>query len=180
MTAIELRNEHLLPPARRPHNEVGWWGMVLFLFNEAALFASLIASYLYLGLRSTSWPPAGIAKPELRLPLVMTAALLSSSVVLVFAEKAFERGARVAYRIRTLVTVALGITFLLIQVREYVSALKQGGPTIHAYESLFFTITGLHGAHVAVGLLLMVRALAREWSGTTTPRHPLAIKNTSL
>ena len=180
MTAIELRSDHLLPPAQRPHNEVGWWGMVLFLFNEAALFASLIASYLYLGLRSRFWPPAGIPKPELRLPLIMTALLVSSSIVLVFAEKAFERGARAAHRVGTLITVALGVAFLLIQAREYADKLAHGSPTEHAYESLFFTITGLHGAHVAFGLLVLLWALARAWSGTSTPRHPLAVKNASL
>jgi heme/copper-type cytochrome/quinol oxidase subunit 3 len=180
VTAIELRSDHLLPPACRPHNDVGWWAMVLFLFNEAALFASLLASYLYLGLRSSAWPPPGVAKPALELPLIMTALLLSSSVALVVADRAFERGATTMHRAWTLVTVVLGASFLLIQAREYADKLKHGGPTGHAYESLFFTITGLHGAHVAFGLLLLLWALARAWSGTTTPRRPLAIKNASL
>lgn len=180
MTAIEARSDHLLPAATAPHAEVGWWGLVVFLFNEAALFGCLIASYFYLGLANKFWPPAGTPKPELRLPLTMTALLVSSSIVLVYAEKGFEQGKRARYRIGAVVTILLGAGFLSIQGREYYNKLQHTSPTEHAYESLFFTITGLHGVHVAFGLLFLLWALTRELTGTTHPRHPLAIKNASL
>lgn len=180
MTAIELRSDRLLPLPPRTHEQVGWWAMVLFLLNEATIFASLLASYLYLGLRSTRWPPPGTPKPELVLPLAMTGLLVSSSIVLVVAERAFERGDRRRYRAGTMITMALGLGFLVVQAREYVDELRHGGPTKHAYQSIFFTTTGLHGTHVAIGLLVLGWALAREMRGTTTPRRPLAIKNASL
>ena len=180
MTAIEMRSDHLLPPPPSPRSHTAWWGMVLFLLNEATLFASLIGGYFYLGLGNRSWPPAGTPKPELRLPLVMTALLLSSSIVLFFGEKGFEQGKRIRYRIATLVTILLGLGFLFVQAREYADKLKAHSPSENAYESIFFTITGLHGTHVAFGVLFLVWALCREWSGTTHPRYPLAIKNSSL
>ena len=93
MTAIETRSDHLLPPPPSPRSHVGWWGMVLFCMNEAALFACLIASYFYLGLNSRFWPPAGIEKPKLQMPLIMTALLVSSSIVLVYAERGVRDGA---------------------------------------------------------------------------------------
>jgi heme/copper-type cytochrome/quinol oxidase subunit 3 len=178
--AVELRGDHPLPPPGNPKAEVGWWGMVIFLLNEGALFASLISSYFYLGIENRSWPPAGTPKPELRLPLVMTAVLLSSSVTCYAAEHAHEDGRRARYRAGTLATMLLGAAFLLIQAREYLDKLKHAGPTEHAYESIFFTITGLHGAHVAFGILFLAWALLREWRGTAPPRRPLAIRNASV
>lgn len=177
---IEARDDHLLPWPHSPTSEVGWWGMVIFLLNEGALFASLIASYFYLGVENKFWPPAGTPKPELKLPLIMTATLLTSSVVCYLAEHAHKHAKRVRYHVLTLVTILLGVVFLLIQAREYHEKLKHAGPSEHAYESIFFTITGLHGAHVAFGLLFLAWALLREWRGTTSPAHPLAIKNASI
>src|SRR6185312_4641101 len=108
------------------------------------------------------------------------ALLVSSSIVLFVGEKGFEKGKRIRYRIATIVTILLGLGFLFVQAREYADKLKVHGPTENAYESIFFTITGLHGTHVALGLLLLLWALAREVSGTTHPRHPLPIKIPSL
>jgi cytochrome c oxidase subunit III len=179
-SAIDGRDDHLLPPPSNPRAQVGWWGMVIFLLNEGALFASLIASYFYLGVENRFWPPAGTPKPALELPLIMTAVLLSSSVACYIAERAHEHGRPIKYRIGTLVTMLLGVMFLAIQAREYHDKLKHAGPTEHAYESIFFTITGLHGAHVAFGLLFLAWALLREWRGTAPPRYPLAIKNASI
>src|SRR5262245_34911551 len=80
-------------------SDVAWWGMILFLFNEAALFASLIGTYFYLSMSSVSWPPTGVERPALAEPLIMTAALLSSSAVLVYGERGLERGNRRRYYI---------------------------------------------------------------------------------
>ena len=174
--ALDLHAPH---PATDLKEEVGWWGMVIFLLNEGALFASLITSYFYLGLENRSWPPAGTPKPELALPLVITVALLSSSGTCLFAERSHQRGRRARYRAATLVTMLLGLVFLSIQAWEYHDALRYGGPTTHAYQSIFFTITGLHGAHVAFGVLFLGWALLREWRGTAISSHSLAIKNAS-
>ena len=88
-----------------PHpsgQEVGWWAMVLVCATEAALFAYFIAAYFYLGVSNPSWPPAGVEQPKLEKPLIMTLLLVSSSVVLIVAEKQREHGRRAAYRIGTI------------------------------------------------------------------------------
>lgn len=180
MTTIEMRHDHLLPPSSKPYAEVGWWAMVLFCLSEGAMFAYFLASYFYLGIDNQFWPPAGIEKPKLELPLIMTALLLTSSIVLYVAEKKFESGKRVAYRVGTAVTLLLGAGFLLLQWREYHDKLKHFTPQAHAYGSLFFTITGFHGAHVATGLLMIGWTLAREITGWVKPEQPLAVHNTSL
>lgn len=166
--------------ASRAGAGVGRWGMVVFLLNEATLFACLISSYFYLALSDKVWPPPGVAAPSLKLPLWMTAALLSSSVVLVYAEKAFERGDRRRYHLGVALTVLLGLVFLGLQTKEYATKVHEIGPTQHAYASMFFTITGLHGTHVFFGLLVLLWALRREVVGTATVARPLAIKNASL
>jgi cytochrome c oxidase subunit III len=181
MTSPALAHDDpLLPAPADLTAQVGWWGMVIFLLNEGALFASLIASYFYLGNANTRWPPAGMARPELTLPLVMTAVLLSSSGLCLIAEGAHRRGYSARYRAATLGTMGLGLVFLLMQADEYRNKLTHARPAQHAYQSIFFTITGLHGAHVAFGIVFLAWALLREWRGTTVPRRSLAIKNASI
>lgn len=154
--------------------------MLLFVANEAALFASLVSSYFYLAVASAKWPPNGIRPPSLALPLAMTALLLSSSVVLVAAERGLDRGNRLRYRVGVALTVLLGILFLLLQAKEYAAKLVESPPSASAYASLFFAITGLHGAHVAFGLLFLL------WSLLVSVRQPerasslVAIRNASL
>lgn len=181
MTSIELRPAHLLPREYNPHSEVGWWGMVLFCMTEGTLFAYFIGSYFYLGSDAGRfWPPAGIEDPTLPLPLSMTALLVSSSVVLWLAEKALERGRRAWYRAGTAAAIALGAGFLALQVMEYREKLKHFTAPQHAYASLFYTITGFHGTHVAFGLLMLLWALLREVTGRLDPERPLAVKTVSL
>lgn len=154
--------------------------MVLFLINEATLFACLVSSYFYLAVDSPSWPPAGISRPTLTLPLIMTAALLSSSVVLVFAERERERGNRSRYRLGVVITVLLGVVFLLLQAKEYAAKLVEASPTATAYGSLFFSITGLHGAHVAFGLLFLLWSLFAGVKRNGLPARSLAVRNATL
>jgi cytochrome c oxidase subunit III len=180
MTAAELRAEHLLPPGWKPSQEVGWWAMVLVCASEAALFAYFIAAYFYLGVSNPSWPPAGFELPKLEKPLIMTLLLVSSSVVLIIAEKQRERGARAAYRLGTIATVLLGVGFLALQTLEYREKLRTMAPTSNAYASTFYTITGFHGAHVAFGLLLLLYTLLRDSLGRIEPERPIVVKVSSL
>src|SRR5207249_2757619 len=69
-----------------------WWGMVLFIATEAALFASLLVSYFYLRASAPSWPPPGLERPELSVPVVMTVVLLASSVPMAWADRGIQQG----------------------------------------------------------------------------------------
>lgn len=171
--------EEKIQPGAAGGVEVGRWAMTLFLINEGTLFACLISSYFYLAVANPAWPPKGVDRPSLPIPLVMTALLVSSSVVLAFAELGFARGRIGRYRTGVVVTVLLGAAFLSLQTLEYIDKLRRIGPTDNAYASLFFTITGLHGAHVAFGLLFLLWALLREVKGTARPPKSLAITNAS-
>jgi cytochrome c oxidase subunit 3 len=180
MTSLDFRDHRLLPPGRNPHQEVGYWGMVLFCLTEAALFAYLLSSYFYLGVTNMFWPPAGEERPKLQKPLMMTVLLVTSSVVLFFAEKARERGKKAEYMVGVLVTMALGLGFLGLQGLEYHEKLQHMPPQANSYASIFYLITGFHGSHVAFGLLMLGWTLLADRRGRLSVESPLAVKNSSL
>lgn len=139
----------------------GWWGMVMFVVTDAALFACLLGSYFYLRFQfGPQWPPDGIEHPKLLKPLVMTALLLPSSLPVVWAEYGIRRGQRWRLRSGLAATLVLGAGFLILQANEYAEKLRQFTFTTDVYGSLFYVITGFHGLHVLVGLAMVTWLLA--------------------
>lgn len=173
-TRQELTIAHPLPRTTAGVRATGWWGAVAFITTEATLFGSLISAYFYLRSGATQWPPDGIKKPELLLPLIMTVILLSSSAPMVAAEMSIKRGSQMGLRVGLAIAFLLGTLFLAFQVIEY--SKSEFTPKTNAYGSLFFAITGLHGAHVFLALVLNVGMQARAWSGHFTKRRYQAIQ----
>jgi cytochrome c oxidase subunit 3 len=180
MNTIDARPDAQSAAPWRPHAEVSWWGMVLLCVTEAALFVYLVASYFYLGVANPAWPPTGIDRPALPLPLVMTVLLASSSVTLFMGERMLDRGRHGAYRAWATLTLVLGVLFLAAQASEFRTKLEHTSPQTHAYASLFYTITGFHGMHVIFGLTLIVWAMIQERTGRVDLARPMIVKNTSL
>jgi len=121
------------------------------------------------------WPPSGL--PELRLALPNTGVLLLSSGAMWWAESGIRRGDETRLRLGLMLTLLLGAVFLGIQLVEYRH--QSFTPATSAYGSLFYTITGFHGAHVAVGLLMLAVVGLRAWLGHFSSRHHLAVTNVS-
>jgi cytochrome c oxidase subunit 3 len=146
---------------------LGWWGMVFFIASESLLFANLIAGYLYLRVRAGTWPPPGTGDlKDIALPAVNTVILLSSSLPINLAGRAIARGKlrRVPWLILT--TIVLGAIFLSIQAVEYSS--NNFGISNNVLGSTFYTITGFHGAHVAVGIIFLLVNFFRALRGQLT------------
>jgi heme/copper-type cytochrome/quinol oxidase subunit 3 len=161
----------------------GWWGMVGLIATEATLFGALISSYFYLRFTSGSvvWPPDDIAKPSLTLPLIMTAILWASSIPVHFADSGIKKGKQGRLKWGLLLGFLLGATFLTIQiVAEYPEVLHEFGPSTNVYGSLFFGLTGLHGAHVAVGLLFSLWTQARAWRGHFDENRHVTVQNFAM
>jgi heme/copper-type cytochrome/quinol oxidase subunit 3 len=162
---------------RMPHGVIdvrrGSWAMVMFILTEATLFAMLFFSYYYLGHVSRGpWPPE---PPKLTLALAMLVVLLASSAVLHAGELAERAGRTGRARVAVLVTVLMGVAFLVLQALEYREHLKTLKPTTDAYGSIFYTITSFHGAHLVLGLLMLLYLLVLPeiGPGQKPPHRPL-------
>ncbi|MBL7251545.1 cytochrome c oxidase subunit 3 [Alloalcanivorax marinus] len=101
------------------------------------------------------------------LPAINTAILLTSSITLTIAHHALLEGKRGKLIGFQAVTVLLGMIFLSLQVEEYIHAYTEMGLTLHAgiYGSLFFLLTGFHGAHVTIGTIFLFVTLMRVIKG---------------
>ena len=161
-------------PAAAPRHPVGWWGMVGLIATEAVIFAALLAAYFFLRAGSKTWPQGGIEPPELKKIGIMTVVLLASSIPLFIAEPAARKGDIFRVRSMLFLTFVMGAGFATHQVFEYRAL--HFGLRDNAYASLFYGITGLHGLHVVVGLLINLVVQAKAWTGRITAEHHLTLK----
>ena len=170
------------PAVAMPHGVIddrrGTWAMAMFIATEASLFVMLFFTYYYLGHVSRGpWPAE---PPKMRLAIVMLAVLLASSAVLHAGERAEKAGRTGSARAMVGLTVLLGVAFLVLQTIEYRNHFKTLLPTENAYSSIFYTITSVHGAHLLLGLLMLVYVLALPVIGSGTRPPHRALHNASL
>lgn len=167
-----------LPNHASGSRSIAWWGMLLLIANEAVLFASLIAAYLYTRFNSPVWPPAPLKRPELLLPLIGTVVLVSSSLVMQRAQAGIRQRNLRHLRIGFAVALVLAIVFLGIQLFEY--SRMEFLPTDNTYGSLFFTITGIHGLHVLMAILINAAVLLKTYISPPTTKQSVAVENAVL
>ena len=138
------------------------FGVILFLASELLFFGGLFAAYFALRARTSPWPPSHV---ELDLPLaaVATAVLVLSSFTLHLGLTAGERGDLRGLRLWTWLTIALGAVFLGMQLWDW--AHLDFSVSTDAYGTIFYAMTGLHGLHVAAGLVLLLVLVGRMAQG---------------
>ncbi len=147
--------------------EPAFLGMLLFIISEIMLFGAFFTAYFFVRVAGgAEWPAAGTELPRL-VAGVNTAILVSSSFTMHWAQIGVKNENRAALRAGLLATFLLGSTFLTIQVNEYV--FLGFAPSDHAQGTIFYGLTGLHGAHVFVGLTLLSFATVRAFRGHFTP-----------
>ncbi|PXF28789.1 MFS transporter [Pokkaliibacter plantistimulans] len=107
------------------------------------------------------------------LPFINTLLLVSSSITLTIAHHALKKGHRAVVIAWMFVTVALGVSFLVVQGYEYHEAYTQMGLTLHAgvYGATFFILTGFHGMHVTLGTIILIVMLSRILRGHFSARR---------
>ena len=145
-------------------------GIFLFIASEVMLFGAFFTAYFFVRVvnQIETWPPEGFHLPVF-VAGINTAILVTSSFTMHWALQSIKRGSRVGLQAGLVLTLAMGLTFLLTQVMEYT---RIGfAPRDGSFGSVFYGLTGLHGAHVFVGLVLLTMATVRAFRGHFSPEH---------
>jgi heme/copper-type cytochrome/quinol oxidase subunit 3 len=169
-SAAASTREAALASRSRIGRPVAWWGMVMLVASEATLFGCLIGTYFFFRFESEHWPPEGVARPALVVPLVLAATLALSGGPMLLAVRV-ARGARVgAARLLLLAALVVQAGYFAYQVHDFRSQLEGLTPQTDAYGSIYYVLLGADHGHVAVGLLLDLWLLAKLTRGLTTYR----------
>ena len=154
--------------------------MWTFIGSECLLFGTLISTYLVYQGQSISGPMPGEIL-DIPLTSISTFVLLMSSLAMVLALAAVTRADQRWSRVWIFATAALGLVFLGFQAYEFTHFVHEG-LTIktNLFGSTFFVLTGTHGAHVAVGVLLLLTLLVRSFQGKLGPDKAMVVEITGL
>jgi cytochrome c oxidase subunit III len=171
MEAHAAAHEAHGPPAAHQSSRVDArvLGMFLFIASEVMLFGSFFTAYFFVRVTAgADWPPEGFHLPKY-VAGVNTAILVTSSFTMHWALQAIKRGSRAGLQAGLVLTFLMGLAFLLTQAREY--SRVGFAPHDEAFGTIFYGLTGLHGAHVFVGLTLLAMATIRAFRGHFSPTH---------
>jgi cytochrome c oxidase subunit III len=140
-------------------------GMMLFIISEIMVFGAFFTAYFFIRVVTPEhqWFPIDGKALPVAVAGVNTAILISSSLTLHWAEMSIKKGNRFGLQAGMFTTFLLGVTFLFIQINEYVHI--GFAPQDHAQGTVFFSLTGLHGAHVTIGLVLLAMVTWRAFKG---------------
>ncbi len=182
------------------------WGMGWFIFSEVMFFAAFFGALFYARIYSVPWLGGGDPGTNEFLwngfeamwptngpgdiggkfetigawgiPAINTLLLLSSGVTVTFAHWALKKNQRTPLVLWLLATVALGFTFLGLQIMEYMHAYHELNLTLGSgiYGSTFFMLTGFHGFHVTIGAIMLTVIMLRSMKGHFTPDHHFAFE----
>jgi len=144
-------------------------GMLLFIGSETMLFGSFFAAYFFVRVvNGYPWPPAGDHIP-VYVAGINTIILVTSSFTVHWALQSIKRDHRAGLKAGLVLTMLMGLTFLLTQIAEY--SRLGFAPGDNAFGTIFYCLTGLHGAHVFVGLSILFFTALRAFRGHYSPEH---------
>jgi cytochrome c oxidase subunit 3 len=167
--AVHGEHEHPEPLAANKSSrvEAPLLGMMLFIISEIMVFGAFFTAYFFIRVaEGNTWPAAGTKLP-VQVAGVNTAILISSSFTLHWAQVSIRKGNRFGLKAGMASTFLLGCTFLFVQINEYANI--GFAPQDAAQQSVFYALTGLHGAHVFIGLLLLLFVTIRSFRGHFSP-----------
>jgi cytochrome c oxidase subunit 3 len=162
--AVHDHHEHMPQANVSSRVEAQFLGMLLFIISEIMLFGAFFTAYFFIRVvNGDPWFPIDGKDLPVAIAGVNTAILLSSSFTMHWALEGARNENKLAMRVGLLTTALLGLTFLTIQINEYVHL--GFAPSDNAQGTIFYGLTGLHGAHVFVGLSLLTFATIRAFRG---------------
>jgi cytochrome o ubiquinol oxidase subunit 3 len=137
------------------------YGFWIFLLSDIIMFSALFATYAVLS-GQTDGGPSGHDLFKLRSVAIETMCLLFSSYTCGLGFLAIERRRLKAFYVCFALTFILGASFLGLEFNEFAGMIARGaGPSRSAFLSSFFSLVGLHGGHVTVGLLWLAFMVAQ-------------------
>jgi heme/copper-type cytochrome/quinol oxidase subunit 3 len=160
-----------------PHRKLVMWA---FLGSDCMFFGTLLATYLIYHGRSLNGPyPLEVF--SLELTTLSTFVLLMSSLTMVLALGAIQRDQLRAFRFWNLMTVLFGLTFLGFQIYEF-SHFAHAGLRLQSslFGSSFYTLTGMHGVHVTIGVIWLISLQLYSFRGGVTSERALDVEIAGL
>ena len=146
------------PATARTVVAYGFW---IFILSDIVMFSGLFAAYAVLS-GNTAGGPTGRELFNLHNVFIETICLLVSTYTCGLAALSAERRRTGRVFLFFLLTFALGAAFLYIEINEFAGMVREGaGPSRSAFLSSFFTLVGMHGAHVTAGLIWLVYITAQ-------------------
>lgn len=155
--------------------QVSWQKLMMwfFLVSDALLFAGFLVAYGYVRLSSDSWPDQGEVF-TMALIGVMTFVLITSSATMASAVGGARDGDLIRARKFVIMTAVGGVLFLGMQAFEWTTLISEGATLtqnpwgVKGFSAFFFVITGFHGIHVLIGIVILVITAVRLGRGQTT------------
>jgi heme/copper-type cytochrome/quinol oxidase subunit 3 len=164
--------EHAETTTGLDHRKLVMW---IFIASETIFFAALMTTYLVF--RGRTPPEEGLAHLDLTVASINTFILLASSLTMVLSLQSIENGKRTRMIVFLILTVLLGGLFLGGQALEYRELIDHGvSLDTNIFGATFFTLTGFHGAHVAVGALWILMLVIRALRGGISEHNHLAVE----
>lgn len=176
-TIHAFESEHEATSTGLPNTKLAMW---IFLASDCLLFGALITSYVVYRGRSVVGP---YPKDVFDIPYtsVSSFVLLASSLTMVLALAAIQRGDLGRMRVWLLATAMLGMTFVGGQVYEFTTFYREGlSLTTNLFGTTFFVLTGFHGTHVAIGILMLLSVFSLSFGGQITRKDTLTVELVGL
>ncbi|MBW4442057.1 MAG: heme-copper oxidase subunit III [Plectolyngbya sp. WJT66-NPBG17] len=160
-------SDHLYSSSRRDNLA---FGFPVFLLSESVIFVSFFVTYALLRWKNPNWFPPGVSGLDIPRAAINTVILVSSSVVIYFAERALDRHKLIKFRRLWLLTAMLGVIFLVEQAIEWRN--MPFGLDAGLAGATFYLLTGFHGLHVFTGVVLLLYMYFRSLiSGNYSTGH---------
>jgi len=148
-------------PVHQEHSDNRMFGFVVFLLSESVIFLSFFVAYIVYKTTSLNWLPEGVTGLEIKDPTINTIVLVSSSLTIYIAEKFLHKKQLWGFRAFWLLTIAMGSYFLYGQAVEWSGLTFGFGDGV--FGGSFYLLTGFHGLHVLMGVLLQIIMLVRSF-----------------
>lgn len=160
-----------------PNRKLAFW---IFIASECMFFGSLIATYLYYEGKSLVGPyPQEIL--DLPLTTISTFVLLMSSLSMALAVSFSHRNDIKNVRLSLMATIVMGLTFLGFQVYEFTHFVHAGLTlSTNLFGSTFFVMTGIHGVHVAIGVIWLTSLLLHTFRPVNPGRRAVDVEVAGL